>query len=429
MAGEQQGGGTSRSISAQQRGAERDVYAGAQDAGVKIAGLAEVTVYEDSFAGSKAEPVLIGQKITVTVRVAADGSILPRRENSDGSTPPATSILTIDVTPSVEFDSNGDAHVIWNGHASQVDVGNAHVIASSLSGPSRENADALEGGRPALEYGNDPAYIDGILDLHATTRAEAVTQALGSLAGSGRMNVGEADRPLGGKPSANRRTKVVTAVAVAAAGTLAVLSLTGNSTPPDAANDSVIESPLDQAETAATEDEPPGSEIDGPEESIPSGAADWSTDDPLGDYEQWSDFDVIDRTRERGGVNAGEFQDAADLSGISVSVAGDSTLVTVSHAGDAQSFQAESEGDFSESVVLVLSDGTRWEVIFHDDGSVKIVSAPPGVSVTKEWITPQQVLFTLSGITVDAGSTIEATLFLEIFGGAMIDVVNLIATG
>lgn len=255
MAGEQQGGGTSRSITAAQRVAEREVYAGAQDAGVKIAGLAEVTVYEDSFAGSKAEPVLIGQKISVTVRVAADGSLLPRRENSDDSTPPATSILTIDVIPSVEFDSGGDPHVIWNGHASQVDVGNARVITSSLSGPSRDEADALEGNRQALEYANDPKYIDGILGLHATTRAEAVAQALGPLASSGRMNVGEADRPPARRPSTNRRTKVVAAVAVAAAGTFGVVSLTGDSTPPDAAVEPVIEASADESEAEATEDE------------------------------------------------------------------------------------------------------------------------------------------------------------------------------
>ena len=207
------------------------------------------------------------------------------------------------------------------------------------------------------------------------------------------------------------------------------LALSGDDSP------SSLSSSDATADTADTDTASPTSGTDeeigaaGPEESIPSGAADWSTADPLGDFEKWDIFDVIDRTRERGGVNAGEFQDAADLSGLSVSASGDTTLVTVSHGGDAQSAQAESEGDFSESVVVVLSDGTRWEVIFHDDGSVKIVSAPPGVSVTKEWITPQQVLFTLSGITVDAGSTIEATLFLGIFGGAMIDVVNLIATG
>jgi len=263
MAGEQQGGG-SRSITPEQRVAEREVYAGAQDAGVKIAGLAEVTVYEDSFAGSKAEPVLIGQKISMTVRVGADGSLLPRRENSDSSTPPATSILTIDVIPSVEFDSSGDPHVIWNGHASQVDVGNARVIASSLSGPSRERADALEGNRAALDYGNDPEYIDGILGLHAKTPAEAVAQALGPLASSGRMNVGEAERP----PSRNRRTKRIAAVVVPvviAAGTIAVVSLTGDSTPPDAANESVIESPLDESETDAAEDDPPEVETDGSE--------------------------------------------------------------------------------------------------------------------------------------------------------------------
>ncbi len=155
----------------------------------------------------------------------------------------------------------------------------------------------------------------------------------------------------------------------------------------------------------------------------------WSTDDARADFEPWDTFDPIDRTREGEGGNAGVLQDAADLVGLSVSSTSEGSRITVSHAGDAQATQAAAGSDFSESIVVVLADGTRWEVIFGDDGAVKVVSAPPGVSVTKEWITPQQVLFTLSGITVDGGSTVEVTLFLELFGGIMLDTVELVATG
>ena len=106
----------------------------------------------------------------------------------------------------------------------------------------------------------------------------------------------------------------------------------------------------------------------GPEESLPSGSNEWSTDDPFGDFEQSDPFDSIDRTRERGGENAGEFQDAVDVVEVAVSASAEGTLVTVTHAGDAQAKQASPEGDVSIAIVIVLSDGTRWEVISKDDG-------------------------------------------------------------
>ena len=179
----------------------------------------------------------------------------------------------------------------------------------------------------------------------------------------------------------------------------------------------------DVAEPAAGVEQPPAAT----EPAI--GTREWSTDDARSDFEPWDTFDPIDRTREGDGGNAGVLQDAADLVGLSVSSTSEGSRITVSHAGDAQATQAAAGSDFSESIVVVLADGTRWEVIFGDDGAVKVVSAPPGVSVTKEWITPEQVLFTLSGITVDDGSTVEVTLFLGLFGGIMLDTVELVATG
>lgn len=167
---------------------------------------------------------------------------------------------------------------------------------------------------------------------------------------------------------------------------------------------------------------------DEPEAPLTVGPTSWSTDDPVDDWEPFPDADPINRERERGGVSAAEFQDAADLTGVSASSSAEGTEITVSHAGDAQAVQAASEGSYSQGLILMLSDGSRWEVIFRDDLSVKIVSAPAGATVSHQWITPQQVTFTLGGITLDASSTIEATVYLEIFGGLMVDIVRLIAT-
>ncbi len=179
-------------VSAEQRAAEQQVLAGAQDAGVKIAGLSTTTEFERVLAGSKDAPVEIGEKITITARVGEDGTLLPR----DGEAPPATSILTIEVIPSVEFDSDGDPHVVWNAYTRQVDVETGTVIATSRSGLSTAELEELQGGRTEAEYGNDPDYKDAVLEKLARSRADAVTRALGQITGSGRMNIGsDPNRP------------------------------------------------------------------------------------------------------------------------------------------------------------------------------------------------------------------------------------------
>jgi hypothetical protein len=190
------GGDQPRTVTPEQRAAEREIHAGAEKSGVRIAGLTSVDEHVDSFAGHKDNPVKIGQKTTVRVRVAEDGTLLPRIEDSDASTPPATSILTIQVIPSVEFDSNGDSHVVWNGYARQVDVATTRVFATDRSGPSGAKEKALQSGRPLSEYGNDPAYKDGMLEDMAKSPAEAVTQALTPLVGTGaKLRLGREDRP------------------------------------------------------------------------------------------------------------------------------------------------------------------------------------------------------------------------------------------
>ena len=67
-----------RTVTPEQRAAEREIHAGAEKSGVRIAGLTSVDEHVDSFAGHKDSPVKIGQKTTVRVRVAEDGTLLPR---------------------------------------------------------------------------------------------------------------------------------------------------------------------------------------------------------------------------------------------------------------------------------------------------------------------------------------------------------------
>ena len=131
---------------------------------------------EEALAGSKDNPVVIGKSATLYVRVAEDGSLIPRRGDTDQ---PAASILKIDVRPGVEFDSDGDAHVVWHGTVEQIDVETAEIVDVSQSGPSNAEWEAQQGGRSFVDAANDPDFQDWVVDSQASTPAEAVEQALG----------------------------------------------------------------------------------------------------------------------------------------------------------------------------------------------------------------------------------------------------------
>lgn len=161
---------------ASQRAAEQAIFAGAEDAGLRIAGIATSGRHESVVGRSDDGPAEIGARTTVTVRIAEDGSLLPRRDDSDESTPPATSILEIDVIPSVELDADGDDQVVWTAYAKQYDVETSHAIATSASSPEEVNP-------------------SGAADQMARSPAEAVARALAPLASSGRMNIGRLEAP------------------------------------------------------------------------------------------------------------------------------------------------------------------------------------------------------------------------------------------
>ncbi|MFV1961938.1 MAG: hypothetical protein ACC658_08895 [Acidimicrobiia bacterium] len=165
-----------RTYTAEDRAFLQEIYKGADEAGVNIVGISEVRSLEDALAGSKADPVVIGKAATIFVRVGADGSLLPRRGDSDTA---ATSILEIDVRPGVEFDSDGDAHVVWNAYVKQIDTATGRIVETSKSGPSSAEWDAKVDGRPDSEVGNDPEFKDWVVDSMPDSPGEAVRQALG----------------------------------------------------------------------------------------------------------------------------------------------------------------------------------------------------------------------------------------------------------
>jgi len=171
-----------RTYTAEDRAFLQEIYKGANDAGVNVLGLATVGSIDDSLAGSKAKPVTIGKAATLYVRMGADGSLLAPRGHSDTA---ATSILKIDVRPGVEYDSNGNRHVVWHSHVTQIDVRTAEITDSSAAGPSSAEWEAKVDGRSDVEVGNDPKFKDWVVESMPSTPGEAVAQALG---GSGVSN-------------------------------------------------------------------------------------------------------------------------------------------------------------------------------------------------------------------------------------------------
>ncbi|KAA3639981.1 MAG: hypothetical protein DWP92_03865 [Armatimonadetes bacterium] len=160
-----------RTFSAEDRAALQAVYKGADQAGLKVVGISEITRLEDVMAGSKANPVVIGKATKIEVGVAADGSLVTPGD------PAATSKLSVEVVPSVEFDSSGDAHVVWSAYTREVD-GATGSVATTRSGPSSDQWEALIDGRSDAEVGDDPEFSDQVVGGMADNPAEAVRIAL-----------------------------------------------------------------------------------------------------------------------------------------------------------------------------------------------------------------------------------------------------------
>jgi hypothetical protein len=161
-----------RTYSAEDRAALQEVYKGADAAGLKVVGISEITRSEDVMAGSKDNPVVIGKATKIEVGVAANGSLVTPDESAAAST------LSVEVIPSVEFDSKGDEHVVWTAYAREID-GATRGVTTSRSGPSADEWKAKVDGRSDADIGNDPKFKDWIVETMPDNPAEAVRTALG----------------------------------------------------------------------------------------------------------------------------------------------------------------------------------------------------------------------------------------------------------
>jgi len=388
-------GEPARTVSAEQRAVEREIHAGAQDAGARVAGLTEVGEYETTFAGSKDAPVEIGERMTVTVRVGEDGSLLPRRANSDTSTPAATSILEIEVTPSVEFDSGGDGHVVWNGYASQSDVATGRIIATSLSGPTTDQQEALQGGRSATEYGKDDAYKDGMLQHMPRSRAEAVTQALSPLVSGGKMNLGRLE------PVASAESE----------------------TAKDPETPSHAPKPTETAEPAVTPRTDFGKWVKrGVAMAAVGGVVIGGTfvfvggDSPSTGGAGSNDLNLTDPAGDGVCDPAGsELPAALDLTGADFVQNGDQIEVSVAFAGNAQQYEADTSDRFPVSVQLrLLAGGPYPEAFFGEKGQMKVSGGL--LSVLSHEFSDDELIMLLTGRTLADVHAVRVSTF--VFGAA-----------
>ena len=160
-----------RTYSAEDRAALQEVYKGADQAGLKVVGISEITRLEDVMGRSKDKPVVIGKATKIEVGVAADGSLVTPDD------PTAASTLSIEVIPSIELDSAGDEHIVWSAYTREVD-GSTKGVETTRSGPSADEWKAEIDGRSDAEVGNDPEFRNRVVEALPDNPAEAVRIAL-----------------------------------------------------------------------------------------------------------------------------------------------------------------------------------------------------------------------------------------------------------
>jgi hypothetical protein len=185
-------------------------------------------------------------------------------------------------------------------------------------------------------------------------------------------------------------------------------------------------------EPAATET-PEGQE-DAAEESGASIPISESAVDPVGDVEPaFDDLPGIDEGRSVDGVSGLDVITAADIVSMEVSssASDDETAITVAFNGAVRDIGTEEVGTL-KSVgvavdVLISRPGERvLNVLYRADGQIKISDIPPWMSISSEWVTPNELLIIITGLALSPNTQVEAFALIEAYGGFMSDVVSLL---
>ena len=161
-----------RVITPEAREVIQGVYAGAQDAGLKIAGLARVREVEDTLVGPNDSPTNLGPSVEIAISIDANGKPIPRVEDrTDGEQ--AEAVMIIRATPHQEFGGS-----FWRADVKIYDVDTAKLFYAQRSGATNDQWNELAGGRPGHEYADDPEFNEGVLALEAESLEQAAADAM-----------------------------------------------------------------------------------------------------------------------------------------------------------------------------------------------------------------------------------------------------------
>jgi len=378
------------------------VYAGTQNEGLRIAGLAEVQSIEDTLVGSTENPTNLGPTVEISVPLDADGNPIPQIEDRT-EFQPASAVLTIRVTPQQEFGGE-----FFSAHAQVVDVATGHIIDTGRSGATSDERTELEGGRPESVYGNDPKFYAGLLNLESKTVEEAVGIAVGGLTGETGITL----PPPAATPAAPSGTPAVSDASsgsifdsipggvltpIATGGAVVVVTgmlLFGGGDGNDGSN---LGTGSDQNSSSSS---PGGSSGGGTSGGSSAGPQTFAVTDETGDFvPTWEDSDPIENPNIAG--------DVTELS-VEVDEANSRTVITVRFAGAAQQFSESGAGELSGDILLSPPDGGRiHNILLRPDGTSKLSDPPSGMSLTMVWTAPDTLVFTVEGYTPPDGSTVS----------------------
>lgn len=124
----------------------------------------------------------------------------------------------------------------------------------------------------------------------------------------------------------------------------------------------------------------------------------WSVTDPQNDFvPAFSDKDAIENPSAAG-----------DVTGLDVAVDGGDTTVTVTFAGAAEGLMTEGGEELAAALQFIPVGDDRWiDILFDEDGSVKISDAPSGSRITATWSSPNMLVFEILGVTPASGATVR----------------------
>jgi hypothetical protein len=124
----------------------------------------------------------------------------------------------------------------------------------------------------------------------------------------------------------------------------------------------------------------------------------WSVTDPQNDF--------VPTFADKDGITSPD--GAGDVTGLDVAVADGNTTVTVTFAGAAEGLMTEGGQELAAGLQFIpVGDERVIDMLFREDGSVKISDPPSGSGITATWSSPNVLVFEITGVTPASGATVR----------------------